>query len=86
MNNIDFRTTSASSLIEVFIDGNWRGTFTSPRKAQFFVDGLTNHDIMSNETHRSGLVSQKNDEPLKKRRGRPRKADNDRSKLSRLCA
>lgn len=80
MNNVEFRTTSASSLTDVFINGQWRGTFMSQRKAQFFVDSLSNRDIVVNETTHSGLVSQNNDEPsLKKRRGRPRKADNDRA-------
>jgi len=80
MDKVEFRTTSASSLTDVFINSEWRGTFTSPRKAQVFVSQLSNSDIISNETPRSGLVSQKNDEVIKKRRGRPRKADNDRTR------
>ena len=78
MYSTEFRTTSSSSLTDVFIDGEWRGTFTSPRKAQFFVDGLTKHDIITNV--RPPLVAnQKNDEPPIKRRGRPKKVGNNDS-------
>lgn len=79
--DIQFKTTSASSLTELFIDGEWKGTFMSQRKAQVFVEGLSKSDRVVDETTRPGLVSQKNDEVKKKRRGRPRKADNDRRKL-----
>lgn len=79
--DVQFKTSTESSLTHVLIDGEWRGTFTSQRKAQFYVDSLTIGDKIVNETTHSGLVSQKNDEVKPKRRGRPRKADNDRSKL-----
>jgi hypothetical protein len=80
MDNVEFRTTSESSLTHVYINSEWRGTFTSLRKAQFFVDSLSNRDIVSSETAHSGLVSQKTDEVKHKRRGRPKKADNDRTR------
>ena len=72
-----------TSQVEVFIDGVSKGVFTTPKMAKIFVD---NYVLISKSSdiikHESSGVSQKNDEPtVVKRRGRPKKADNDRGKL-----
>lgn len=69
--------------VEVFIDGVSKGVFTTPKMAQKFIDNYVllskSSDIIKDV---SSGVSQKNDEtPIIKRRGRPKKADNDRGKL-----
>jgi hypothetical protein len=63
--------------VEVLIDGQSMGIFPTNKMAQRFIDNFvsksSNSDIITNE---SSGVSQKNDEPpIKKRRGRPKKAD-----------
>ena len=79
MDKIEFVVSSESSLTNLFIDGEFHGTFMSKRKAQFYVDGLPKDANVINETTHSGLVSQKNDEAKQKRRGK-KKADNDRTR------
>jgi len=68
--------------VEVFIDGVSKGVFTTPKMAQKFIDNYVllskSSDIIKDV---SSGVSQKNDEPIAvKRRGRPKKADNDRAR------
>jgi hypothetical protein len=70
-----------TSQVEVFIDGASKGVFPTPKMAQKFIDNYVllskSSDIIKDE---SSGVSQKNDEPIAvKRRGRPKKADNDRA-------
>ena len=71
------------SHVELFIDGVSQGIFSTPKMAQKYIDKkvyiLPNNVIVDSE---SSGVSQKNDEPtVVKRRGRTKKADNDRGKL-----
>lgn len=69
--------------VELFIDGKSMGIFPTAKRANIFVANSSNAIIVN--TERSG-VSQKNDEPtLNKRRGRPKKADNDRRKFPSIC-
>jgi len=65
--------------VELFIDGKSMGIFPTKKRAEMFVANSSNAIIVNSEC--SG-VSQKNDEPTKiKRRGRQKKADNERGKL-----
>jgi hypothetical protein len=69
--------------VELFIDGESKGVFSTTKMAKKFIDNYvyipTERVIVKDE---SSGVSQKNDEPtLVKRRGRPKKADNERGKL-----
>jgi hypothetical protein len=69
--------SETTAQVEVLIDGQSMGIFPTNKMAQRFIDNFvsksSNSDIITNE---SSGVSQKNDEPpIKKRRGRPKKAD-----------
>ena len=71
------------SHVELFIDGVSQGIFSTTKMAQKYIDKkvyiLQNSVIVNSEC--SGVI-QKNDEPtVVKRRGRTKKADNDRGKL-----
>jgi hypothetical protein len=70
------------------IDGK-RIDFVTPKLAKIYVQNYVVSDILKVETAypaviESGIVSRKNDETPKKRRGRPKKADNDGRKLPSL--
>jgi len=56
------------------IDGK-RIDFPTPKLAKIYLDNYTKHDNI--DVDKLSGVSQKNDETPKKRRGRPKKADND---------
>lgn len=65
----------------VTIDGQDK-SFTTPKLAKIYLQNYTKRDIIiSDDIPTSGLVGQKNDEAPKKRRGRPKKADNDRNQI-----
>jgi hypothetical protein len=75
----------------LIIDGN-RINFTTPKLAKIYLEKYIPTSTVKIETTSSAAtshmeivppsgVSQKNDETPKKRRGRPKKADNDRRKL-----
>jgi len=75
----------------LIIDGK-RIDFVTPKLAKIYLQDYILHDTINIETNSSAItshmtlaptsgVSQKNDETPKKRRGRPKKADNDRRKL-----
>lgn len=76
-------TNNFNAEVELFVDGTSKGLFPTKKKAEQFlqkdVATISNSDTLVIETEQSGIVSQKNDEPPVKRRGRPRKADNDRT-------
>jgi hypothetical protein len=80
----EFRSASSeNSSIELFIDGKSKGVFPTLKMANKYLQNnvynLSSSSILKIE---SSGVSQKNDEtPVVKRRGRPKKADNDRAKL-----
>jgi hypothetical protein len=68
----------------LIIDGN-RIDFVTPKLAKIYVQNYAVSDIVKVEAAvpaviASGVVSRKNDETPKKRRGRPKKADNDRTR------
>lgn len=66
----------------LIIDGI-RKDFVTPKLAKIYIETYIIDDKLKVEevspiSSISGIVSQKNDETPKKRRGRPKKADNDR--------
>ena len=69
--------------VELFIDGKSFGIFPTTKRAQIFLqNNVYNSSSSANMSIDSSGVSQKNDEPtVIKRRGRPKKADNDGRKL-----
>lgn len=61
------------------INGN-KKYFTTPKLAKIYLETCVPSNTVIVDSSASGIVSQKNDETLKKRRGRPKKADNDRAR------
>ena len=77
----EFRSASSeNSSIELLIDGKSMGVFPTLKMAnKSLQNNVYNSSSSSILNIESSGVSQKNDEPtLPKRRGRPKKADNDR--------
>lgn len=71
--------SSENASVELFIDGKSMGIFPTNKRAQIFLANLSNSNIVNSA---SSGVSQKNDETnVPKRRGRPKKADNDGRKI-----
>lgn len=64
----------------VIINGE-RKDFVTPKLAKIFLESCLIGGSIKLDSTASGIVSQKNDETLIKRRGRPKKANNDRRKL-----
>ncbi len=56
-----------------------RKDFPTPKLAKIYLQNYDLHDSINADRIESGIVSQKTDEVIVKRRGRPKKADNDRS-------
>lgn len=61
------------------VDGKELPLFTTIKLAKIYLENYITCDNINIDRNKSGIVSQKNDEALKKRRGRPKKADNDRT-------
>lgn len=53
--------------------------FTTAKLAKIFLENYVISSIIEVDRNASGIVSQNTDEAPKKRRGRPKKADNDRT-------
>ena len=73
-------TIEMNGLSAYLVINGERKDFATPKLAKIYVQNYQNHDTIDSVSIASGIVSQKNDEPAKKRRGRPRKADNDRTR------
>jgi hypothetical protein len=76
-------TIEMNGLSAIVTIDKMRKDFVTPKLAKIYLTNYKKHDTIYVEAPilASGIVSQKNDEPLIKRRGRPKKADNDRRKL-----
>lgn len=65
--------------VSVIISGD-RKVFATPKLAKIYLENYVISDTLKVDSYTSGLVGQKNDEEIIKRRGRPKKADNDRTR------
>lgn len=72
------RNNSATWDVSVVIGGECK-SFITPKLAKIYLENYVVSDTIGVDSHTSGLVGQKNDEVILKRRGRPKKADNDRT-------